>query len=182
MNLSVASKWFSGVLTLAKGGFGADLSATGYGNLKQATNGAVVTSEKKILTVQYLCRWTEVTQSATTTETYLASSKGSTTKLDLSGYTQIRVSITRGSTTAVTGTVLRFRYSTSLQSAVTSMTQLGISGHVEVDVTTASTFTLLDWTDIATGARVDDVYIGCSLLAPSGTTTIGFGTIIMEFR
>ena len=180
--ISLASKWITGLLGLAKGGSGANLSSTGPGLLRQASSGAVITSQKEVFLLQFHSRGNATSWTISTTTSFFGGAAVLIYKVDLARYNQVKMSIVRDTTTGPTGGKARLVYSTSFSNSTGSYSSIANSGQVELDIVTANVGTDTGWVTMASGAQVDDVFITIVGDCTSGSASPGFGAIILEFR
>ncbi len=111
---------------------------------------------------------------------------GNTTRhifsVDLSGYTQVRMTANVQVASASVNTPLfRAKYNTAWSATVGSYSQLGLSGQVQVSVA-AATYVDTGWVDLATLARVDGCFIGFTEIGGDGAADPALGATDILFR
>lgn len=111
---------------------------------------------------------------------------GNTTRhlflVDLTGYTQVRLSANVGTGSASANTPkFRARYYTEYNTTVGNFIQLGASAQVEISVTSA-TYVDTGWMDIAAGAKAAGVCIGFTEVGGDGAADPALGLTNISFR
>lgn len=118
---------------------------------------------------------------ATLAERFAGNSTRHVLKVDLTGYSQVRMMAlcTSGSASANTP-LFRFRYYTSFSGTVSDYLQLGASSQVEASVT-ASGYKDTDWINLAAGAKTN-VFIAAMELGGDGAADPAMGNTYIMFR
>jgi len=104
----------------------------------------------------------------------------SVTKVDLTGYSQVRLLVNKQGTSGAAASKLILRYYTAFSQTVANYLDIGTS---EVSVATNVNNTFLDtgWINLASGAKTD-VWIDLLGSGGDGTLDPAFGTIVAIFR
>lgn len=112
--------------------------------------------------------------------TLFASSARHVRKLDLTNYTQARLTMTKASVAGVAGSKIILRYYTAWSATASDYLDIGTS---EISLATDGGIDGLvsSWVDLAAGAKAD-VWIGVIGTGGDGAVDPTFGTISAEFR
>lgn len=101
-------------------------------------------------------------------------------KLDLTNYTQARLTMTKASIAGVSGSKLILRYRTAWSSTASDYSDIGTS-EVSLAADGGIDGLVSSWVDLASGAKAD-VWIAVVGTGGDGATDPTFGTISAEFR
>jgi len=117
-------------------------------------------------------------------QTFLWGSSGgrsTTTKIDLTNYSQVRFMVNKTTTTAgVAGSILSLKYNTTYSTSDTGYSTIGTSAvQVAIDVSTGYLDT--GWIDLAAGAKAD-VFVTVTGTGGNGSTSPSFGNIVAQFK
>ena len=111
----------------------------------------------------------------------LLNDNGVLTSIDMTRFTQARITVVRGGT-ARTGLIIGVRYNATLSLTYGDYSAMGASAtDVEVSCPSANTAYASSWIDITSAAR-DDVAIACYQRNVSVTGNAGFVRILLELR
>jgi len=104
-------------------------------------------------------------------------------EVDLTGYTQARLRVNKLGTAGNTNSTIRAVYNTTYSQTANTYLQLGSAAQVEVvPSTTANAFFDSGWINLATNAKVDNIYIAIVGLNGNGTLDPIYGSITVEFQ
>lgn len=102
-------------------------------------------------------------------------------RLDLTGYTQVRLLVNKQATAGATAAKLILRYKASpFTQAVADYSDIGTS-EVSVAVNVANAYLDTGWINLSAGAKAD-VFLALMGLGGDGTIDPNFGTITAAFR
>ena len=102
--------------------------------------------------------------------------------VDLAGYTQIRLRANVQALSASVNTPLfRIRYCVGWSTTVGNFLQIGESGHCQISLA-ATGYLDTGWINLASGARVDGVTIGCTEVGGDGVADPALGATDILFR
>ena len=113
-------------------------------------------------------------------ETFLLASANHVIQVDLSDYSEVRISVNRGSVAGSAGTLIRLKYKTSFSATIGDYSTIGTSA-VEIVVQAGGTVYTTNWIPLAEGAK-DDVFLAVAGDDGDGATSPDFGSIIASFR
>lgn len=102
------------------------------------------------------------------------------TKVDLTGYSQVRLLVNKQGTSGAAASKLILRYYTSFSQTVANYLDIGTS-EVSVAVNVNNTFLDTGWRDLASGAKAD-VWIDLLGSGGDGALDPAFGNIVAIFR
>lgn len=113
-------------------------------------------------------------------ETFLLGSFNHVLQVDLSDYSECRLTVTRGTVAAANGALIRLKYKTTFSTTVGDYSTIGTSA-VSVDVTNGSTVNTSSWIPLADGAKAD-VFLAVAGDDGDASADPDFGAIIASFR
>lgn len=111
---------------------------------------------------------------------FFAGSHRYATKLDLSGYTQVRLIVNKQATAGAANAKVRLRYITAFSTTVGSWLAIGAS-EVQVAVNVQNTVLDSGWINLVAGAKAD-VFVTLDGIGGDGALDPVFGAISAQFR
>lgn len=102
-------------------------------------------------------------------------------KVDLTGYTQVRLLVFKAATAGAAAAKLILRYRATFSQAVADYSDIGTS-EVSVAINVQNTYLDTGWIDLAAGAKADGIFV--TILGSGGDGVLDpiLGTIVVEFR
>jgi len=101
-------------------------------------------------------------------------------KVDLSGFTQVRLIVNKQATAGAANAALRLRYSTSFSTSPASYSAIG-SQEAQVAVNVANTVLDSGWVSLVAGAQAD-VFVAIVGSGGDGVLDPAFGNISVQFK
>jgi hypothetical protein len=102
-------------------------------------------------------------------------------KIDLTNYTQVRLTVMKLATAGPAGMLIRAKYRTTWDATVGNWAQLGVSDVACVIGTGVSQPYDSGWINLAAGARAD-VFVGIAGASGNGSLSPAFGNVMLHFR
>lgn len=102
------------------------------------------------------------------------------TKVDLTGYTEVRLVANKQATAGAAGAVMNLKYAASFSTTVGSYADIGTSS-VQFAINVTNTVLATAWVPLAAGAKAD-VFLAITGSGGDGVLDPAFGAILAQFR
>ena len=123
-----------------------------------------------------------VMTNATEAERFAGNSTRHMMKVDLLGYSQVRlVTLVIARSNSANTPIIRLKYHTAFSSDIADFIQLGASAQVELSVATAS-YSDTGWINLTANAKVDGIYIVLAESGGDGAADPALGNTLVMFR
>lgn len=116
-------------------------------------------------------------------DTFLFNSHRHITKVDVAGFSEVRLKVNKQATAGSTGAKLILRYSPTFSTSVANYTDIGVS-EVSVNIDVTNSFLDSGWIEIHPDVYVGDDDVFLAVVGNGGNATLDptFGNISVSFR